>query len=612
MAQKKIDYFSRNFVDVREELFNFIRQYYPDLFSDFGDASVGTMFVELNAAVADMLSFQADRMFNETQINYAQQRSSIFNIARTLGLKIPNFRPSVTLVDFSVTVPPFGDTFDIRYAPVIRVGTQVIGAGQTFEVLGNVDFSSPFANGGLPNRLILPNFDSNGNIANYTLVKRELVVNGKSKIFTKTITNSDVRPFFELILPDNNVISVEQVITLEGTNTATPTIDQFTDPNNRWYEVDSLAENKIFVEDGTRDSDANNVTPGKWISIPRRFTKEFTDNGFCKLTFGSGTGDQDTIDTVIQNVGSFGNLMNSFINTTSLGEIPKPGNVMYVRYRVGGGTNSNLGPNTINSLGTVNVFINGPNPTTNQSVRRSLTVNNPVPAIGGGSPPTTEEVRNFVKYNFASQNRSVTTKDYLVQIFKMPSQFGSPYRISVTEEQNKVAVYVIGLNSSGKLSNQSTTNLKENLATWLSEYRMINDYVQINDGRIINLQIEADIFVDKTFNSSEVVNNTIQSIRDYFKVDQWQMGDTIYLSDLIENINNVAGVLNVVDLRIDNLVGGQYSTNESGQDTVFVDFNSLPAVRRLNTSQFVLNGEPNSMFEIKYPERDIKVRVKTN
>ena len=112
MATKKINYLARNFADVRNELFDFIKKYYPEIFNDFNDASLGTMLVELNAAVGDMLSFHTDRMFNETQIDYAQERKSLLAMARTLGVKIPGLRPSVTLVDFSVQVPPFGDTFD--------------------------------------------------------------------------------------------------------------------------------------------------------------------------------------------------------------------------------------------------------------------------------------------------------------------------------------------------------------------------------------------------------------------------------------------------------------------------------------------------------------------
>lgn len=606
MADKKINYIARSFVDTRTELFNYIRKYYPELFSDFSDSSVGTMLVELNAAIADMLSHHTDRMFQETQIDFAQKRSSLLNIARTMGVKIPGYRPSITLVDFSVNVPPFGDTPDFRYAPVIKYGTQVVGAGKVFENLDDIDFSSNFTVGGIANRLIIPNFDGNNNLVSYTLTKRELVVNGTTNTFTKTINVSDAKPFLEVVLPQTNVLSIESVITLEN-NVGTPTLAQFFDDENRWHEVESLAEDKIFVENNDLDSDSFSITPAKWKSVTRRFIKEYTDGGYCKLTFGSGVKNEDetTLEALLKN-------KTGFINTLSLGEIPKVGTVMYIKYRVGGGNGSNLGTGVLTALGNVNMEVNGPNENINQSVRRSLNVINNIPAVGGGEPPSTEELRHLIKYNFAAQNRGVTIKDYVAQLLKMPGRFGIPFRWSVEERSNKVVINTLGLNSDGTLSNVSSNTMKQNISTWLADYRMINDYVEVSDGRVINIGIEVDIFVDKSFNTSEVVNNTIQETIKYFDFRNFSMGENIYFSDYIEIINNIGGVLNVVDIRVKNFVGGGYSNNESKQEFNSFDDTSSPIVYDLNVSDYTLYGEPNSMFEVKFPSRDIKVRVKTN
>jgi len=604
---KKINYYARNFADVRTELINFIKLYYPDIFSDFNDASVGMMLLELNAAVADMLSYNTDRMFNETQLDYAQERKNVLAIARTLGLKVPGLRPSVTLVDFSVTVPVFGDTWDIRYAPNIRYGSQVAGGGQIFENLEDIDFSSPYTFGGVPNRLILPNIDNNGTLQNYTIVKREIVVNGTTKIFKKTISDIDSVPFLEVFLPDTNVLSIESIINLEGTDySQTPTLDDYINPDLRWYEMDSLAEDKVFIEDTTRTSDNLAVKPGKFVETSRRFIKEFTDNGFCKLTFGSGDSNSNINDVL-------GSLrLSDFINTTALGEIPKPNTTMFVRYRVGGGSNSNVGPNIIDSIGAVTIELDGPNATINQQVKNSLRVNNPIPAIGGGGVPSVEQIRQMTKYNFASQNRAVGIKDYVAQLFKIPGKFGTPFRHGIGEDQNKIVVYTLGLNSSGKLTNQSTNTLKENIATWLSEYRMINDYVLVRDGKIINLAFEIDLFIDKKISQSEVVNNVINSVKTYFDIKDSDMGDNIYMAQLIENINNVGGVLNVIDVRAYNRIGNPYSLNQISQP-----FLPQPTVlpfagsKRIDLGEdFALFGDYDSMFEIKFPEKDIKVRVK--
>ena len=534
MAQKKINYLARNFSDIRSELFSFIQKYYPEIFSDFNDASVGSMLVELNAAVGDMLSYHTDRKFNETQIDYAQERKSILNMARTLGVKIPGFRPSLTLVDFSVNVPVFGDTYDVRYAPILKYGAQATGAGKVFENLDDIDFNSPFTVGGLPNRVIIPNFNGNGDLVNYTITKRELVVNGKTRIFSKSINPTDVKPFLQLTLPETNVLSIESIVGLENpVPSGIPSIATFNDQDVRWYEVESLAEDKVFIDDVSTNSDNRSITPAKWKSITRKFIKEYTDTGFCKITFGSGTGnDTSQLNSLINNFGNF-------INTTALGEIPKEGNIIYIKYRIGGGSSSNVGPGVLTSLGTYEMDLNGPNSNINNRVRGSLRVNNPIPAVGGSEAPSIEEVRNLVKYNFASQNRSVTIKDYVAQFLKMPGKYGLAFRWSVEEKSNKVMINTIGLDSQGKLSNESSTTLQENIATWLADYRMINDYVEINDGKIINIGVNVDLLIDKTFNQSEVVNNVIQNITSYFDVKNFSMGQDIYISYLVENINNV-------------------------------------------------------------------------
>jgi hypothetical protein len=601
---RKINYFARNFLDVRTELFNFIKKYYPDIFADFNDASIGTMLVELNAAVGDMLSYHTDRMFQETQLDHAQERRSILNIARTLGLNVPGKRPSVSIVDFSVNVPVYGDTFDIRYAPVLKYGAQVVGGGQTFETLDDIDFSEPVSSGGIPNRLVLPSFNNNGTLVGYTLVKREFVVAGSTNILKKRITNLEAIPFLEILIPDKNVLSIEQVVTLEGNDlTGNPTLAQFSDPNLRWYEVESLMENKIFLEDKNRASDNKGVIPGKWVSTSRRFIKEYTDLGFCKLTFGSGNADESNLQQYANN--NFMLRMGDFINTTSMGEIPKVNTTMYIRYRTGGGASGNVGPNSLTSLGTVQMNVTGPTPQINQRVRNSLRVNNPVPAFGGGDAPSTEQIKKMVRYNFSSQNRAVTLKDYVVLIDKMPGKFGIPFRNNVSERQNKIEIAIIGVDSAGKLSNQSTNTLKENMASWLADYRMINDYVLIRDGKVFDLAFDIDIFIDKAFPQGQVISGVISSVKDYFNVNKWDMGDNIYLSQLIENINNVSGVLNVVDFKIYNKTGGQYSFNSTSQG--FIDFTTNEIDL---TEDFALFAEYDSMFQVRFPETDIRVRVK--
>ena len=606
MANTGIQYTSRNFAEIRTDLVNMVKQYYPDIFGDFNDASVGMMLLELNAAVGDMLSTNTDRMFQETQIDYAKERKSILSMARTFGLKIPGKRPSVTIVDFSVTVPVLGDSFDISYAPIIRTGSQVNGAGKVFEVNNDIDFSNPFNINGIPNRLIIPNVDSNGNLSNYTLTKREIVSNGSSKIFKRVLTSADVRPFLEIILPEDNVISIESIITLPGTNfTKLPVLDDFLNLDNRWFEMDALAEDKVFIEDNSRITDSTSVRPGKWISTNKKFIREYTDLGFTKIILGGGNQDTSSLCDFDTNT-ALVNQIGDFINNMSLGITPTANTTMFIKYRVGGGSDSNVGPNVLTSVGLMNMNVNGSKPLINAAVKASLKVNNAFPALGGKNQPSVEEIRNLVRYNFASQNRAVTIKDYQTRIAQMPGNFGVPFRCGVFEQQNKIKVYILSLDAQSKLTNNSTSVLRENIANYLADYRMINDYVEVTNGRIINLGFQVDLMVDKKQPQGQIISQVISDIQSYMDINKYQMGDNIYLSSLIETINNVAGVLNVIDLRVYNKVGqGKYSLNEISQPYSDVNTRQVDII-----TDYTLFGEPIGMFEIKDPTTDIIVRVK--
>jgi hypothetical protein len=606
MANQGINYASRNYADIRSGLVDMVKQYYPDVLSDFNDASVGMMLLELNAAVGDMLSYNTDRMFQETQIDYAKEKKSVLSLARTFGLKIPGKRPSVTIVDFSVTLPVFGDTFDVSYAPLLRAGSQVSGGGKLFETTNDIDFSNPFNINGIPNRIIIPNFNANGVLSNYTITKREIVTNGYSRTYKKVINSSDVKPFLEIILPENNVLSIESIITLNGNNYNTePTLDQFYNISNRWFEMDSLAENKVFIEDYSKITDNSGLKPGKWITVTKKFIREYTDLGFAKITFGAGTKDTSSLsdfDTNIPLVNQIGNI----INNSSLGETPTANTTMFIKYRIGGGADTNVGPNVLKSVGLINMTVNGNTQSINTAVRNSLRVNNAFPALGGRDEPSVEEIRNMVKYNFSAQNRAVTIKDYQSRISQMPGQFGVPFRCGVFEEQNKVKVYVMGLNANGNLTNESTSALRDNIATYLSDYRMLNDYVSVSNGKVINLSFEIDLYIDKNMPQSQIISQVITDVKNFMSVNKFDMGDNIYLSPLIEIINNVGGVLNVIDVRIYNKVNeGKYSLNEISQP--YID----TTTRQIDISNdYTIFGEPTSMFEIRYPNSDIMVRVK--
>ncbi len=282
---------------------------------------------------------------------------------------------------------------------------------------------------------------------------------------------------------------------------------------------------------------------------------------------------------------------------------------MFIKYRVGGGTASNIGVNTLTNLGLVDVIVNGSDRNINRIVRDSISINNPIPALGGKESPSVEEIRNLVRYNFSAQDRCVTIKDYQSRVPLMPGKFGVPFRTGVWEERNKINVSILALDSDSKLTTQSTSALKQNIGEYLADYRMINDYITIKNGRVINLGIEVDLFIEKSIPKGDVISNVITTIKEYLDINNWDMGDNIYLSQLIENVNSVGGVLNVTDLRVFNKVNenGTYSLNEIAQPYVDADTRQVDLLGK-NT----LFGAPNSMFEIKYPNKDIKVTISTS
>ena len=290
MAEKKISYTARDFQGVRTELINFTRTYYPDLVQNFNDAGIFSVMLDLNAAVTDNLNYQIDRSIQETVLQFAQQKNSIYNIARTYGLKVPGQRPSVALVDFSITVPAFGDREDLRYCGILRRGSQVSGAGQPFETVYDIDFQSPVNAEGSPNRVKIPNFDSSGKLINYTIVKREVVVNGITKVYKRVITPNDVKPYLELFLPEKNVLGISSVLLKQGTQYSTiPNPQDFLVIGpERFFEVDALVEDRVFVEDPTKVSDQPGVKVGLYITTSNKFISEYTPQGYCKMTFGGG------------------------------------------------------------------------------------------------------------------------------------------------------------------------------------------------------------------------------------------------------------------------------------------------------------------------------------
>ena len=602
---KQISYATRDFDGLRTELVNLTKNYYPNLVQNFNDASIYSVLLDINAAVADNLHFHIDRVWQETMLDFAQQKQSLFHIAKTYGIRLPGVRPSVALCDFSVTVPVRGDKEDVRYLGLLKSGAQVSGGGQTFETINDIDFSVPYNNAGVPNRLKIPNFDSNNKLLSYTITKREPVVNGITKIFRRVINQVDQKPFLQLYLPEQNVLGVTNIIHKNGTTfSSNPTTAEFADPTNKWYEVKSLIQDKVFIPDPTAVSDKHNFTAGTFQEVSNKFITEYTPEGYFSLTFGSGTVNPlDNLDNYM--TGQLKVNLSTYLNNLSLGATPKMNTTLFVQYRVGGGKDSNLGVNVITNVDDIEFVVTGPVSSINSQVIQSLRVNNVTPAVGGADAPTIEEIRNMVSYNFSAQNRAVTLNDYKSLIETMPATFGAPAKVSVMEENNKIRIKLLSYDDQGNLTDTVSNTLKSNILSYLSEYKMINDYIDIVSGEVIDMSLQIDLNIDKNANQTDIIKTVIQDVITYFDISNHKMGDPLFVGDLNKIIGNVSGVVNVIDTRVYNMIGGEYSSAEVAQS--YVD-NTTKEIAQSDNTIFML---ANQIYQIRFPNKDIMVRVKT-
>ena len=604
MAEKRISYTVRDFAAIRQELIDYTRQYYPELIDNFNDASIFSVLMDLNAAVTDNLHYHIDRSIQETVLEFAKQRSSIYNIARTYGLKIPGNRPSIAVCDISINVPVFGDRPNPDYMGVLKAGSQFVGAGQTFENPNDINFSSAFSSSGIANQKVIPILDASNNVQSYNIIKREVVVNGITKVFKKVITSADATPFLSLYLPERNVVNVLSIIQKDGiTYNNIPAYQEFLSPVGKWYEVPALAEDTVFIPDPGKTTDQSNIKVGKYIRTSNKFITEFTPENFLKLTFGGGNTSAD------DQLASFAQTgvplrINDYQNNLSLGYIPTPNTTLFIQYRVGGGLESNVGVNVINTVGNVLFDVNGASSEIANAVRNSIQCTNVTAAIGGANPPSVEEVRNLVTFNFSSQNRAVTIGDYYSLIQKMPGQFGIPAKVGIIENNNKINVVLLTQDTNGKMTQNVPTVLKDNVATYLSNYRMMNDYVSVTTGKVIDLAFEIYISIAKNTNQNSIISDVITKVNDYMIPQAREFGQNVLISEIKSIVQNIEGVINISDVKVFGRVGGKYSSSQTAQK--YED----STTKQIKLIDDIIYAEPTEFYQIRYSNTDIGVRVK--
>ncbi len=689
MAENRISYLNRTYKEYKDSILDITQKYYPDIFANYNDAGIGDWLMDIPADIADNLSYNIDRAYQETDIDSATSRESLLNIARTNGLRIGGPKSAIVEVELSCKIPinnslvnNSGNNIsegDESYLPYIKKGTMFSDGKTTFELVDDLDFSQQFDNNGISNRQIKAERDGNGNINGYTYKKLGIARAGQTKIYKKTILNGDIKPFFSITINDSNITNVESIICKEGTSSTDPSIHEFfVDkekyydfnglPVERYFEVESLCEQHRFGyvvdenadgsysdnyynpvwetvdefvltnEDGSVVFDEETGLPitepirlamkGEWKRLKNKFITEFQDNGQLKIIFGSGL--RNKYGYIPEDASEFTRYMMSRMEANDyMGVLPSVGSTMYILYHVGGGEISNIGAHTLTNITYLNMNIAGNcndpnNDKKKMSVKNTLKVTNPTPSYGGKDSPSNEEIKYLIKYNSAEQERCVTLKDYYSRICKIHPKFGIPFRHSVVEENNKVVIYTLGLDYQGHLMSQLSETVADNIKEYLKEYKCVNDFVEIRSGRVINLSFDINIYVDKTYDKSEVINRVIDLVYNYMDIRKHIMGEDIFLGDLEKEISKLDGVLNLISLRCYNKVGvaDGYSDDTINQSTINVD--SCYEKERIEKlggssdnneidlieSDKMLFSSIDTMFEIKYKQKDIKIRIK--
>lgn len=664
MADKSINYMARNFDDFKSELISMSQKYYPMLADSFNDSSVGAWFIDLVSAVGDDLSYYIDRAYQETSIDSAMTRKTVLNIARTNGFNVPGKKGGMCEVEISCILPVDPTNIaapDWDYAPTLRRSTTVSNGSMTYELEEDVNFAEQFNSNAYSNRRFTPRRNSNGGVTGYTVYKSVMAVAGSSRVFTKVISQSELEPFMEIVLPETNVMNVESILFKENSITqASPNVSEYyideeifmvkgqAVKTHRFFECESLAdqyrfgaETKVDTEiivdaldpemydDYTETDEGASVRTtrfyrGAWKPLTQKFITEYTDNGYLKITFGSGV----SYDNVPDNQTVYGDYRTSkLINNDMLGVLPDAGWTMFVLYKVGGGVESNVAQSSINSLTYVALTFPSERATDTakkSSVSNSLTVTNLTVGVGGKDAPSVSEIRQLVKYNTNAQNRCVTLKDYKVRAMMMPPRFGAPFRLNAIEINNKVSLALLNIDYKGRLTTYLPSTLVDNMMTWMTHYKNMGDYIEIKSGKIYNMGFLIDAFIDKSYDAAAVINSIINTVYSYMDINNHDMAEDIFLGDLEKEVNMVDGVIAMINMSVYNITGGTYSTDVcplpkyiedevpcvEGMDNTFkVEENAVASQIDLRETDHVLYGDYNAMYEVRNIS-DIQCRVK--
>ncbi len=641
---KEVRYLNKDFSSFKANLIEFAKVYFPNTYNDFNEASPGMMFIEMASYVGDVLSYYIDNQFKESLLAFAEEKRTVFNMAQSFGYTPKLATPSFGEIDAYQIVPAAssgtGDSYqsypDLNYSMKIDAGMQLKSEnGVIFRTVNDISFKFSSSN----DPMDITVYESSDNVPQTYLLKKKVKVES-GEITTERYTFGAAEKYVRIALNNNNVTEIISVTDDDG---------------NNWHEVPFLAQDTVYTDTENANTEGNESYQYKdqapyllkLLKTARRFTTYIRTDNRTELRFGAGISDSPD-EELVPNPDSVGSTLpgsptylgtafdpSNFLNTRTYGQSPS-NTTLVITYRYGGGVNHNVRANSIRSVTDLNVSLDttGLNTGLVNQVRNSLAVNNPNPTSGGKGPESVGEVKQNTLAYFQAQTRAVTKADYITRVYALPAKYGNIAKAYIVQDSqidpsagtvenegepakriaNPLALnlYVLGYDA-GKQLTKVNQAVKENIQTYLTQFRMITDAVNIKDAYVINVGVKFNILTKTGYNGEQVILQAVQRVKDFFNLEKWQIGQPIVLSDLAYQISLVDGVSAVVPPDdVDDDVSAQdrppvQIVNKYDADAGYSG--NLYDIRSATKEGVIYPSMDPSCFELKFPNLDIQGRV---
>ena len=612
-VNRDIKYLDRDFSDIRAKLIEFSQTYFPNTYNDFSPTSPGMMFMEQAAYVSDVMSFYLDNQLQETFTQFARQTNNLYELAYMFGYKPKATNAAQVEIELYQQVPSklVGALYEPDFDFAMTLGENSIVESNAdssiqFLIEDKCDFS--FSSSLDPTEISI--YQTAGAAPQYYLLKKTRKAIS-ANIQTQEFSFGAPEQFQTINIQSEKIIGVLDIVDSDG---------------NIWYEVDYLGQEMVYDNIKNTNIHDPNVTDENEIpfllklkKVQRRFATRLTSENNLQIQFGAGN-PNDIDEEITPNPDNVGiglpfekNKLTTaysptnFLFTNTYGISPSS-TTLTVRFLTGGGVESNVPFGTLTLIKTNNLKFNNTSlaAATANYIFNSIASNNPQAADGGRAGDTDEEIRQNTLMQIATQQRTVTLDDYMVRALSMPGEYGTVTKSYIekpklTDDQvstiESLNMFILSQNSSGQLSQASTT-LKKNLRTYLNQYRMIGDNIEIKDAFIINIGIDFEIIVLPNFINSQVILACIDSLQEFFDINKWQMNQPILIRDLYVRLDRIEGVQTVKNIIFSNKVGENQGYSKYSYD-----------IDGATQNQVIYPSLDPSIFEIKYPQQDIKGRV---